>query len=204
MLVQPRALRYRGPIEAYEGLFGAGSLQLHVFHRALLKDGDVVADFVERHLAARGVAFEGLAPVGDRNVSMSAEVMSILQDFRLAGPGDAETGALRVALRQAEETLGAARLRLRPGIAEMVDYASDDPLWLRDVHGIVFPDFDYTPLEEGRRVAPPERPLALDEIVLVDPERRRALLERLSRAGWAKPAPRRDWLRRTLREAAVR
>lgn len=206
-LVQPRAPSYRGPITTYEALFGAGCLRLHVFHRSLLKNGDVVADFIAHHLAEHGVEMAHLAQVGERNVSVSAESMTVLQAFRAAFRADEQgadkvVDALRRTLREADQATSSPRPRLRPEIAERVDYASDDPLWLRDAHGLVFPDFDYRPLEQGRRAPPPERALTLDEIVVVDPERRRAVLEHLRGTDWAKPPRRRGWVAEMLREAA--
>lgn len=203
-LVQPRPPSYRAPIEGYEALFGAGRLRLHVFHRGLLRDGDVVADFVARHLAEHGVEAAALAQVGERNVSVSAESMTVLRAFRAAfrpddRGADKVVDALRRTLREADAAAGAPRPRLRPGIAEMVDHASDEPLWLRDAHGVVFPGFDYRPLEEGRRAEPPERALALEEIVVVDPERRRAVLEHLRGTEWARPRRRRRWVEGMLR-----
>ncbi len=207
-LVQPRAPSYRAPIEGYEALFGAGCLRLHVFHRGLLKDGDVVADFVARHLAGQGVEASRLAQVGERNVSLSAESMTVLRAFRVAfraGERDVDkvVDALRRTLRAADAAVGAPRPRLRPEIADMVDHASLDPLWLRDARGLVFPGFDYRPLERGRLAPPPERALGLEEIVVVDPERRRAVLEHLRGTDWAKPRRWRRWIESTLGDGAA-
>jgi hypothetical protein len=116
---------------------------------------------------------------------------------------DKVVDALRRTLREADAAVGAPRPRLRPGIAEQVDHASDEPLWLRDARGLVFPDFDYRPLEQGRLSAPLERALTLEEIVVVDPERRRAVLEHLRGTDWAKPRRWRRWVESMLGEGAA-
>jgi hypothetical protein len=205
---QPRRRDWRGPVTDYEELFGKGCVRLHLYHRFALRDGDVVADFCARHLAPRGVESGRLIRPGETNVSVSSESMRILRDFRAEFHGRADTrliaavDALREALRAADAACGAARPRLRPEVAEMMDYASDEPLWLRDRHGIVFPDFDYRRLEEGRFAKLPERRLALEEIVQIDPEKRQRVLAHLAGSEWAFwSLSRRRWITRQRRRA---
>ena len=200
---QPRRRDWRGPVTDYEEMFGKGCVRLHLFHRSALRDCDIVTDFCARHLAARGVEPSRLRGPSEINISISAESMEILRDFRAEFHGGAETrlisavDALREALRAADAACGAARPRLRPEVAEMMDYASDEPLWLRDRHGVVFPDFDYRRLEEGRFAELPARRLALEEIVVIDPAVRREILDRLLASKWASAwhPRRRRWLK---------
>ena len=188
---QPRRRNWRGPVTDYEALFGKGCVRLHLFHRSALRDGDIVADFCARHLAPHGVETDRLRRAGEANVSVSAESMGILRDFRVEfhSGGDtrriASVDALREALRAADAACGAARPRLCAEVAEMADYVSDEPLWLRDRHCVEFPGFDYRRLEEGRFAALPARPLALEEIVESDPETRLKVLAHLAGSGWA-------------------
>jgi hypothetical protein len=196
----PRPSHYRRNISGYEQVFGAGCVALHLFHRAALAEGDIVEDFRARHLAPYGVTPADLTRHGDMNVGLGPESMAVMQAYRArfhAGRDDRASGdsdRLRDRLRAADTATGAGRPRLRPEIARLVDYASDDPLWLRDRHGIVFPDFDYTPLEAGYRAAPPERPLRLEEIIVTDPARLRGILEHLAADRWARSPERAAWV----------
>ena len=206
---QPGAPRYRDVLEQYERIFGAAALALGVFHRTTLEGGDVIADFAGRHLAPYGVTRGDLAAPEDGNDTLSAESVDVSRRFRLAFHADSEnrwsadSKALVAALRRADAETGAPRPRLRPGIAERVDQARRDPLWLRDRHGIVFPDFDYHGLETGARRPEPGGALALADILQIDRERERAILAQLRRARWTAAAPgRRAWIDGLLAELA--
>lgn len=61
-------LDYDRRLGLWADVFGADKLDLRVYDRALLTDGDIVADF----LALLGLAGAGFAPLGDRNVSLGA------------------------------------------------------------------------------------------------------------------------------------
>jgi hypothetical protein len=140
---------------------------------------------------------------GELNVSVSAESMLVMQSYRKTFYPEADnrltrdSDALRHMLRKVDASVGAGRPRLRPEIAEFVDYSSRDPLWLRDQRGIVFPDFDYRPLEEGRlRTSPLTDSLALRDIVFIDDTKLAAILETLTGSAWAlADQQRRQWIR---------
>ena len=61
-------LDYDRRLGLWAEVFGADHLVLRVYDRALLKDGDIFADF----MAVIGVDSAGLSTVGDRNVSLGA------------------------------------------------------------------------------------------------------------------------------------
>jgi len=141
-----------------------------------------------------------------------------MRRYRLAlHPGRADVatpdsaGLLR-ALVRADRAVGAPRPRLRPQIAEAIDYARSDPLRLRDAYGLVFPDLDYRRLERRGPLASrgawalvrgAVRPWRLEEVVTLDPRTRRALLEALARSRWARREARRGrWVADLLAEAA--
>ena len=196
---QPSPPRYRAVLEQYATIFGAEALALGVFHRTTLAEGDVVADFAARRLAPYGVTRADLAAPVETNATLSAESVDISRRFRLAFHRDRDhrftpdSTRLVAALRAADAATGAPRPRLRPGIAERVDAAQPDPLWLRDRHGIVFPEFDYARLEAGRP-PPPEGDLALEDIIEIDRGRERAILAALRAAPWAAKPARRAWI----------
>jgi hypothetical protein len=197
----PTPSHYRRNVTSYETVFGQGCLALHLFHRSALEGGDVVKDFATRYLAGHGVDPAGLAQVGEVNVSLGAESMLLMQAYRArfhAGSDNQrarDSERLRRRLREADEAVGAGKPRLRPEIAETVDYVSDDPLWLRDRFGIEFPDFDYARLEAGRLARPLPAPATLAQIVLTDPARLAAVLDHLAAGKWAQRRPRRlNWV----------
>ena len=149
-----------------------------------------------------------LAAPDRTNDTLSAESADVSRRFRLAFHGDRdnrmtkESKTLVAALRDADVETGAPRPKLRPGVAERVDYARADPLWLRDRHGVTFPDFDYRRLETGRPVPPPDGPVALEEVVEIDRGRERAILAELRAAPWAAAPERRAWIDALLAELA--
>ena len=61
-------LDYDRRLALWAEVFGADKLDIRVYDRALLKDGDIFADF----LALIGLNIRGLHPVGDRNISLGA------------------------------------------------------------------------------------------------------------------------------------
>jgi len=187
-------------IESYAAAFGAAALAPRVYDRKLLADGDIVADFLAAHLPGAGIDAGALTRPDDGNETVSGEAMDILRAFRLAFHAHADNvhardgSALLRALRRIDGQVGAGRPRLRPEIAETIDYARSDPLILRDRFGLVFPGLDYDRLARGgglaarlwTRLAPPRR---LEEVIVLDPAIRRAILARLAASRWARADP---------------
>lgn len=194
----PRVQSPLAVLASYAAAFGAAALAPRVYDRSLLRGGDIVADFLAAHLPEFGLDPAALARGPRTNETVSAEAMDLMRRFRLAfhareedAPSPAGAKLLR-ALGKADRALGPARPRLRPEIAERIDYARPDPLRLRDAYGLVFPGLDYRRLERvrpGRALGPLLRglwwPWRLEEVVAIDPGRRTAILERLARSGWA-------------------
>lgn len=186
-------------LDAYAALFGAAALDARAFRRDLMAGGDVIEDIRARHLDDLGVAADGLRPPGFANESLSAEASDISRRYRRAfHEGDdrfsPDSRTLLAELAAIDAKLGAERPRLRPGLAEAIDHATAEPLMLRDRHGIEFAGIDYARLARGDLSAPPEARLSLDEILIIDPVRERAVLDALSRGAWAAEPGRRDWI----------
>lgn len=206
-LKQPSARAYRSIIEAYSGRFGAQSVRPRVFDRTLLVDGDIVADFCTSHLARERIDPKSLRP-GDRsNETMCAETMKIVWQYRWDFERDNDdmhtrgSRQLRAALLEAEPKVGVERPRLRDGIAEIIDHASEDVLWLRDTYGLEFPGLDYSVLERGGPKPVPKREYDLRELVEVDPKVQTRLIDALARSSWARSsAERSDWVSGLLGE----
>jgi hypothetical protein len=208
---QPGPPRLRRAIAGWQEAFGPDSLALHLFYRSALEGGDVVDDFVARHLAPYGVEAGALSRSGEVNVSLGPESILLMQAYRARFHGPREdrfawdSNALRRALQEADAATGAPRPRLRPGIAELIDHGNGDALWLRDRFGIAFPGLDYRQLEAGPRPPRPDRALGLEEIVETDPERRAAILEHLAGTLWGRLWPsRRRWIEAMLRDGTAK
>lgn len=196
----PRMPQYRRVIEGHQAIAGQPRVHLHLFDRAALAGGDIIADFATRYLAEFGVSAADLAVPVTPNESLSAEATDLLRDYRARfhaerqGLHTRDSQALIATLAALDAELGAPRLRLRPGIDELVDYARADPLWLRDGFGIEFPGLDYTRYERGALTAIPKRDWALSDLLVIDADIRHALAERLANSGWAAEDPaRRVW-----------
>lgn len=190
-------------LDSYARLFGAGAIDARPFEREIMADGDVVSDFCARHLADRGVTRAELAAPAFVNESLSAEASDISRRYRAAfHPGkdrfSPDSKALLAELADIDNRLGPKRPRLRPGLGEALDYASTEPLALRERYGIEFAGLDYGRLERGELVRPPAGRLDLDAILVIDRERRCAVFDALRGSPWADMAERRIWIEREL------
>lgn len=188
----PRPVAYRAVLESYEACFGAGTVSVRLYDRAHLENGDVVADFFASCLPEFGIDPAGLSAEGKRNETLSGESMDIVARHRAAFHPDAndvhtrDTTQLRAALAAIERGHGAAKPRLHPDVAEAVDYASADCLWVRERYGVVFSGLDYDRLAAGARAAPPRgRARRLEELIVIDRAMQARLLEDLAGSPWA-------------------
>lgn len=198
----PSPPKYRSTIEKYEKLVGRPRIHLHLFDRTALIDGDIVADFVGKHLAAFGVTRDGLATPPRANETLSAESADLSRRYRLAFHAERDnrftpdSTGLVAALMAADKALGARRPRLKAAIAELVDYSTTDPLWLRDRYGVVFPNYDYARMESSAPLELPKGPFQLTDLVDLDLELQGEILAQLIGSDWAAAAPERmSWLK---------
>lgn len=202
-----------GILAGYADLFGADAVRPRLFDRAALKDGDIVADFLEAWLPEAGLDPGALLRGANDNQSVSAESMDILRRYRRAFHAEVDnviapdSVKLVRALRRLEPVVGAARPRLHPAVAARLDLSRPDPLVLRDRWGIEFRDFDYAELARRGRWRVPglgrldRREPDLGNIVAIDRGVQRGLLEALRETHWARrEAAREEWLVRWLRD----
>lgn len=203
----PRALPILRVLNAYRRAFGADAVRPRIYDRAQLAEGDITADFLAAHLPGSGLAAGDLAPEKRSNETLSAESMDLLRGFRAAFheakdnvPSD-DTRSLLRTLARIDAALEAPRPRLRPEIAESIDYARPDPLTLRDDWGLTFPGIDYDQLARGfhDRGIPALlrdrlRPWRLEEVVAIDRELQQRILARLARSRWGWLPARAVWI----------
>jgi hypothetical protein len=199
----PRIKSLSEVLDSYAAAFGRAAVAPRIYDRSLLTAGDIVTDFLAAHLPERGLDRAALAQRADANVTISGEAMALMRRFRFDFHRDRDNqfcpdgSALLRALRAADRAVGPSRPRLRPEIAEAIDYGRADALRLRDGWGLVFPGLDYRRIERGgwpraRRLATRLRgmlrPWRLEEVVALDENRRRALLDELDRSPWTREA----------------
>jgi hypothetical protein len=188
-------LRARGRLTRFQAAFD-GRVSVRSAQRSDLIDGDIVSDFVQRHLpvAAASVTATG----GDLNTSMSAEAMCIMQDLRRHAWPDQdgqfafESTRIWRLLQEVRDTVPQTPARLRPDIRDAILRAHERDLeFLEAQFAVRLPRAD----SSG---SPPPVPVGWDatdvrEVIVVDPdevERVRASLLRLlavrprARARW--------------------
>jgi hypothetical protein len=203
-LRRPLHPRYRDVLESYEDAFGFRRVHARALSSATLAGGDVAHDFAARWLAPYGVEPAAM-PVIAPQARLSAEALGLCRAFRRAfheasdGRSSADSRELAQELQRLDGEAGARPARLRPEIADALDYSSYDALWLRDRHGVDFPGFDYARLERGGTLPlPPPEPRDLDDLFAIDPAAEAALLEGLGAGSWAADGPdaaaRRAWI----------
>lgn len=189
-------------LDLYRAQLGGNAVSVRVFDRRQLLNGDIVDDFCGHVLEPRGVTAEDLTRGKYSNETLSAESMSLLIDFRKMFYPDAndlktvDTRKLTRVLRNADASVGASRPTLLPGIAEAIDYSSDDPLTLRDNFGVEFADFDYGRLEAGNLAEPPPPGAPLHTLVALDNDIRARIVQEVTESDWAmEEEQRQDWVR---------
>ena len=201
-------------LRRYVEAFGKEAVVPRVYERSALRNGDIIDDFLGTHLAEAPVDLAKLTRKAGGNTSLSAESMDLMRRYRRAfhrGADDVSTsdstGLVR-ALRRSDQATGAGKPRLRPEVAEFIDYSWSDPLRLRDEYGIVFPRLDYRRLE--RRWLPwlprlPRRPRSLSALVVIDASIQRDILEHLRGSRWAQESPERGaWIADQLQASSGR
>ncbi|GGL78847.1 sulfotransferase family protein [Wenxinia marina] len=179
-----RAIPYRAPIETMAAhVADPGAMRVFAFDRGAFPGGDILEHF--RREALPQVPPEALAEGRQEvNATLSAEGMALLQDYRRQvlprsnNRFTPDTSRYRRAIEMAEEAVGGERRpHLYPGIADRLDHDSPDLGWLRQVHGVTFAGIDYDRVGSGDEGAEWElRPISVEEICPVDPERRTRLL----------------------------
>lgn len=165
--------------------------ELRVFDRSILKDGDIVADFLDWSgiAATARVTDIGAWKIRDWNVSESAESMSVLS--RLGADRRPSTKwahkrqkALVAAVQAADAALPSpTRPRLNPEVAAHMTRISTDLRDIRDRFGIIFPDVDYDIVGKADTAgAPPLR--TVEDVCAFDRDRRDALEACVKRELW--------------------
>ncbi|MEM1351358.1 MAG: hypothetical protein AAGF27_03390 [Pseudomonadota bacterium] len=175
---------YRNPVIGIKRLFGDAKLHLVAFDRSLLVGGSTITDFASRFLTEFGVDPNTLPSPRRTNESLSAPAIRLLSIFaeRKAQGQFAELPprTMRREISRAEKHLNLSRPKIHQEAADRIDYANDQPLWLRDTYGVIFPDFDYARLERGEFTQPPSGN-PLEGLMSVDEDEVRALAERVER-----------------------
>lgn len=147
--LRPRAVK--SVIERYETISCAG-VEVRGFHPALMKRGNVCADFSERFLPGVELPVDAEPENGSfrKNVTISAEAMAIAQSHRramYAGRDDekiSEFDRFFTALKAEDATLADfQKPKLKAEFREELYCKSTDFLWLRNTYGIEFPDAPY-------------------------------------------------------------
>jgi hypothetical protein len=194
----PEPPAYRAALEPYLQVFGEGFVHAHLFDSDALRNGDIVDDFVHRHLATSGVSAADLTSAGRINKMLSAPSIEMMLSYRLSVHPVADdvmmpdSNWLRSRLVELDATLGLSRPVLHPEVADWINHASPDLEWVQQHFDLVFPQVDYGRIGTGR--IPETNPWptpALHEIVRIDPEERHRLGQALVREAF----PRLPWRR---------
>ncbi len=132
-----------------------GQLTLAIFDRKMLHGGDSVRDFRHRFLRHRLPDCVEIPP-SEVNVALTVTCLDLLSELRDLGPGRQHIWEplprrliARVKALEARHDL-AVRPVLKPAIEEQIIRASSDLHWLRDRHGLVFPEIDYDRIDGVR------------------------------------------------------
>lgn len=196
--------RYRQVLKSYQDTFPAAAISLVPYERRSLVGQDIVMDFCERFLSDTRLDHSLLARADDRNVSLSGESMVMSMLYRRAfwpGHDDHHTrGSKRIIalLCQADQQCGASRPLLREEVRrEVENLASNDLLWLRRIHSIVFDDVDYERLQQPAISFPlRRRPRRLSEIIELDRSKIMQIVDYLGETCFfRKSSARVEWLK---------
>ncbi len=179
-LLCPRPEGFKRILQDAEAVYRVRPVAL-VSDRSKFKGGDIAQDFIRRLLPS-AVDVISLPHGTVANTSMSAEAMSIMQEYRWANHADSDgkftPDTSRVLRTLHELDADGSSPKLLPEVARFVDEVSIDLLWLREEYGIQFDEIDYAAL---RPAHPGEREsyqtfTRVDQICHVDSERKHHLL----------------------------
>ncbi len=207
----PAPLAFRAVAESWSRLLEA-PVRLAGFDRSMLKDGDIFRDFCARFLPEVNLPEGMTAP--RVNETVSAELMTLLQDYRrinhpeLGRVETADSNRYRRLICKAEAAEGCAkRPKLRADIAQYIDQGSVDLLWLDETCGIRFDGIDYAAIRVPDDVSFADVKRVTD-LCEVDTERMQALQMRaanmLLMPRIALPESWRGWLVRRINTRGVR
>jgi len=166
---------------------GPGRVSLNVFDRSVMTGGDIVQDFFARNLPDFDTTLLGAAE-RESNTTISTEAMALLQQSHSGGIGlSRNRHRASRAIRAADRAIpNPTRPDFRDGVRQIaIDRAADDLFWLRDTHGLVFPDIDYTQIRPLAGDDPMLRLTRIEDICPVNPERKAEVLALArSKAAW--------------------
>ena len=147
ILKPPAKQTPRKILESYDPL--GAELILREYNREALVNGDVCEDFIS--VVAPDLVGKLPAPSREKNETLSAEVMSIIQEYRnTIWPNDnnqfnEETDGLLATLLDVSNKNGFYHPpQLKPELVAELNALDDDMLWLRDTHGFQYSDVDYS------------------------------------------------------------
>ncbi len=163
---------YRSSLEKFKNS-GLGSMNVRVFDRKKLEEGDLVDDFFAQHF--QDFDTELLTRSKDDNTSFSAEAMALIQEVQRQ-ERSFPIGKARYLIEKADRELqGFARPRMHDHVRHAIQARCSDLDWLKDEFDLEFSKIDTTvmPNSEANRVCD-----ALDKVedmCIVDKDRKEAL-----------------------------
>lgn len=163
---------YRSILERYRSS-EMGPMNVRIFDRSILKNGDIVEDFFTQHFPHFDTG--QLSRRKDANTSFSAEAMALIQGVNRNELSLPIQGA-RHAIEQADRELpGFSRPRMHDHIRHAIQARATDLDWIRNEFGLEFPNIDTQtmPRSEANRLCD-----ALDRVedmCVVDADRKAAL-----------------------------
>lgn len=187
---QPRVLNVRRPVEQFVEDFGPDHVKLRPFSRDALIGGDIVTDFCGTSLRDYDIPLDALAGDSTANQSLPTEAMDIVSRYRHHFMHDdddkflPEGKKLLDTIRKAASRFSMPKPKLLANIAEAIDYSNTHILWLRDVHGLVMPNYDYARVEGGKKTKLPKENLKLEEIVGLDRDLQAELIMEMVQSRW--------------------
>lgn len=186
--------RIRDTLEPlYDGW--SGNICLHVFDRSTMIDGDIVTDFVSKHLPSldQGALTR---PPRAANTSLSAEAMSLLYDRNQGrlNQNVAPQVLIDQIMKADHKIEKPTKPKLLPGTAEaLIDWSAPDLFWLRDTKDIVFPNIDYDAIKTDQTVRDPINFERIEQFCEVNPDRKALLYARAEKRAKL-PSSVRRWL----------
>lgn len=158
----------------------SGDICLHIFDRSTMVDGDIVADFVTKHLPELDQR-KVTRPKEITNTSMSAEAMSLLYDCnqgRLNQNVDPKVLINQILKADRRIPQPTKLVLFRDRADDLINWSAPDLFWLRDTRNITFPNIDYDAITMEHNAVYPVEFERVEQLCEVNPDRRAALYER--------------------------
>ena len=163
---------YRAMLEPYV-LSGIGPMNVRIFDRNFLAQGDLITDFFEQNLPGFDIA--GLSRISDVNTSFSAEAMALIQEIHRNERSFPRPYPRLLIAKVDHQLKGFSRPVMHEHVRKAIATRCSDLTWLNNELDLKFPNIDRSslPLAEANDIC--NSLDRVEDLCMVDTDRKAEL-----------------------------